>query len=445
LIQTSDLSAEAAVLGSVLLKPECLDDIAFLEPRDFASKRHELIYQVMRYLYDNDRPVDAVTILNHFRSHNRVEDLGGASYLVELSGATPTAENVRYYAEIVRSKAHRRRGVRLAQKIIEASEDDYEDDEAYFAAIDALVDEIRPQNDAEMVNVADSRERYFRYLTTNAGKLLTGMKSFDEWTGGIWRGWLYVLAGRPSAGKTAKAIQMATGVLNHNTDTGPVLIFSQEMNREKIIDRMISNVGGVNYNRLSRKGGDDGFNQTEMDRINQAYDKISRWPLYIRDTSGVTIDEIRATVRRFQKRYGKIGLVVVDYLQIMQIPQKRGETRDQAIGKVTRTAKHLARNMDFPFILLSQLNRESEKRGEPLMSDLRESGAIEQDADVIEFLWDTGEMERSAKIVESIFRKGRDIGTRKFRLALEWWWQRFVELEPKKEAADDGKRKANRK
>jgi len=441
----TDLSAEAAVLGSILLKAEVLDEITFLEARDFASKRHELIYKVMRYLHERDRPVDIVTVTEHFQRHNRLEDMGGVSYLSELAGSAPTAENARYYAEIVRSKAHRRRGQELARKIIAATEDDYESDEDYFAAIDELVDDIRPEKESGMIGLAESRDDYFRHLKSKAQKLRTGFKMLDEWSGGLWRGWMFVLAGRPGAGKTAKALQYAYGVAKHNTDAGPVLIWSQEMDRDELVDRLVSMVSGVNYRRLINKGGEEGFSDAEWERINRAYDEVSRLPIFIQDSAGVTIQEVRATARRFRKRYGKLALVIVDYLQIMEIPQKKNETRAAAIGRVTSAAKQTARQLKCVFMLLSQLSRSSENRDDPKLSDLKESGSIEQDADVVEFLWDTDELSGSAKVVQSIFAKGRNIGTRKFRLAFEWWIQRFLELEPKGGPADDGKRKANRK
>jgi len=442
--QTFDLSAEAAVLGSILLNPEVLDEISFLEPRDFSAKRNELIFAVMRYLYDNDQPVDALTVTNHFLRRNRVEDLGGMSYLTELASSVPSAASARFYAQIVRSKAHRRRGIELAQKIIAASEDDYEDDEDYFAKVDELVDEIRPADDKNMTSLAEARDSYFRHIRSKAEKLLTNFKLFNEWSGGLWRGWLYVLAGRPGAGKTAMALQIAYGVARNNPDAGPILIFSQEMDRDELIDRLVAMVSQVNYRRLINKGGEEGFSDNEWERINQAYDLVSRFPIFIRDSAGITIQEVRATARRFKKRYGKLAIVVVDYLQIMDIPQRKNETRAAAIGRVTAAAKQMARHMKCVVMLLSQLSRSSENRDEPKLSDLKESGNIEQDADVVHFLWENGEMHGSAKVVQSIFAKGRNIGTRKFRLAFEWWIQRFIETDPAKEAAATNG-KANRK
>jgi len=443
---TVDVFAEQAVLGSILIDASVLDDITFLEPRDFSVKRHELIYRVCRYLHDHDKPVDLVTVTAHFESRNRLDDMGDVGYLSELMSTVPTAANARFYAQIVRSKAHRRRGKELARKIEAAADEDYEDDEDYFARIEEMVDEIRPAQDTEMVSLAEARDDYFRHLKSRAEKLPTGLfKQFDAWAGGMWRGWLYILAGRPGAGKTAKMLLYAYGIAKHNPDAGPVLIFSQEMDRNELIDRMVAAVAGVNYRRLINKGGGEGFTDAEWDRIKRAYDAISRLPLHIRDSAGVTIQEVRATARRFRKRYGKLALVIVDYLQIMDIPQRKNETRAAAIGRVTTAAKQMARQMKCVVMLLSQLSRSSENRERPKLSDLKESGSIEQDADVVEFLWDTGDRIEGAKVVESIYEKGRNVGTNEFRMTFEWWIQRFRELEPRKEAAPGGKGKANRK
>ncbi|SDD28289.1 replicative DNA helicase [Paenibacillus sp. UNCCL117] len=449
-----DLQAERSVLGAVFLKPEVLDDLLFLEARDFYSKKNELIFGVMRYLHGKDIPIDLLTVTEHFQRRGRYDDMGGVAYIAELAQSCPTAENALYHARIVRSKAHRRRGIEAARDIVEiATGGDYtvqlvpnsslknkpaefESDEDYFAAVEERVFDIRPQNTSKMRSFADMRKDYFDHLKSKAAKLLTGVfKQFDEWAM-IWMGWLYIIAGRPGVGKTAKALQLAYGICKHNASAGPVLFFSQEMDETELIDRMVAMSAGVNYNRLINKGGPEGFTETEWKRINDAYDEIERFPLYVQDSAGVTIDEIRATARQFKKRYGKIAAIIVDYLQIMEIPLRgKNENRAQAIGRVTRTAKTMARNMKFCFIMLSQLDREVDD-GEPKLRHLKESGSIEQDADVVEFLYHGGDYENGAKVIQSIFAKGRNVGQNRFRLKFEWWLQRYVELE--KKGGDDG-------
>lgn len=427
-----DLQAERSVLGAVFLDPEALDVIrSILEPRDFSQERNELIYKVMLYLDELNIPVDLVTVTNHYTSRNRMGDMGGVKYLTDLASSVPTAANVAYYARIVRSKAHRRRGVELGAVIARiAQEGEFEDDEAYFAAIEDAVTEIRPQETGKMQSLAEIRERYFQHLKSKAEKLLTGFfPQFDEWAQ-LWRGWLYIIAGRPSVGKTAKALLLLLGIAKNNPNAGAILFYSQEMETEEVIDRMVAAEAEVNYPRLINKGGPEGFTDAEWEKINKAYAAIEKYPIYIQDSAGVTIDQIRAEVKKMKKKHKRIAAVIVDYLQIMEIPTRRGELRTQAIGRVTKAAKTMARRMKFVFIMLSQLDRDADNE-EPKLRHLKESGSIEQDADVVEFLWYNPESNREPgkKIIDSIFAKGRNIGLNRFRLEFKWWFQKYVELE----------------
>lgn len=240
---------------------------------------------------------------------------------------------------------------------------------------------------------------------------------------------MYILAGRPSVGKTAKALQLAYGVVKNNPDGGCVLFFSQEMGANELKDRLVSNISGVNYIRLTQKKEE--LTEKEWERVEKALDTLDSLPIYIQDKAAVTIEEVQATVRRFKKKHGKVAAVFVDYLQIMKIPQKKNQNRAEAIGSVTSAAKQMARKYKFCFVMLSQMTRESEKREEPMLSDLKESGSIEQDADVVEFLWHNGEKENNTKVIRSYFAKGRNVGENRFKYKFEWWVQRYVEL-PKK-------------
>lgn len=437
---TSDLQAEQSTLGSVLLDASCLDDISFLEVRDFSTETHQLIYKVMRYLDERDIPVDLVTVTQEFMKFDRMSDMGGGpSYLTRLSQSTPTAANAVYYANIVRSKAIRRRGKDTGSKIIHLTYGEFESDEDYFSAVEDLIDDLRPGQVAKMRGFAETRDSYFKHIQSSPEKLKTGwFKQFDDWSQ-LWRGWLYIIAGRPSVGKTAKALQLAHGIARENPHGGPVLIFSQEMDENELKDRLVSMEAGVNYPRLINKGGAEGFTDTEWKKIRAAYDKIERLKIFVQDSAGVTIDEIRATVKQFKKRYGKIAAVIVDYLQIMEIPENKGQTRAQAIGRVTRTAKSLARRHKFVFIMLSQLDRAVDDE-EPKLKHLKESGSIEQDADVVEFLWynKKDQPEKGKKIIDSIFAKGRNVGTNRFRYEFQWWYQKYVELD--KEQVSNGRK-----
>ncbi|MED1792840.1 DnaB-like helicase C-terminal domain-containing protein [Brevibacillus nitrificans] len=434
LIEISDLQAEQSVLGAVFLDQQALDSIGFLEARDFANIRHQKIYEVMRYLHRDNKPVDIITVTTEYLNYGRIDDAGGAAYLTELARSCPTAANVAYYAEIVRSKALRRRGTEAGMKISSLYSEDFTSDEEYFAAIEAIVSELRPQATSKMLGFVESEEDYFTHLKTPAEFVLTGFKQFDEWAKGLWRGWLYVLAGRPSAGKTAKLLQMLYGIARQHRngkahlDAGAVLLWSQEMGREQIFDRWMSMTTGVNYNRIKSKDLDI----EDLGKIHQRYGTMKKYPLFVQDSAGVTIDEIRSTARQFKRKYGKIGAIAVDYLQIMSIPQKRGESRSEAIGRVTTAAKQLARELNCPFILLSQMTRDSENAAKPQLSHLKESGSIEQDADVVEFLWhDPDDTDNGGKVIQSFIAKGRDIGVNEFRLLFKGWVQRFDDLPPK--------------
>jgi len=458
-----DLQAEQAVLGSILLKPDCLDEISFLEQRDFIDERHQMIFGVMLYLYRNDIVVDKVTasdpfmvkVVAHLDNRKVIGEIGNVSYLSQLLDSCPTASHAKHYAGIVRSKALGRRVSEIGREISSLSREDYGSDEEYFSVVEEKIDEMRPQKQAEMKNFKETKERYMNHLKSKAGKMLSGFDQFDKWAQ-IWRGWLYILAGRPSVGKTAKALQIAIGVARQRRevdmlmvdamDAGIVLIFSQEMDEDELKDRMISNISGISYNRIINKGGDEGFTDIEINKIERAYEELEKLPIYIQDKSGVTIEEVRATARRLEKKHGRIALIIVDYLQIMNIPQKPGERRDQAIGRVTGTAKQIARKMQCCFMLLSQMTRESENSEEPKLSHLKESGSIEQDADVVEFLWhDPEDTEQGGKVIQSVFAKGRNIGTNKFRYQFQGWLQRYKELEKKEVVMRDAPKKQWRK
>lgn len=425
-LETSDLTAEQSVLGAILLEPNTLNEIIFLEPRDFASARHQKIYEVMRYLDSQNIPVDIVTVTSEYQKFGRIEDMGNVSYLTDLANSVPTAANIEHYAKIVRSMGIRRRGAQIGAKIAELAYEEFESDEEYFSAVESLADEIRPQKTAKMIGFSESKQSYFEHLSKEAEYIKTDFTQFDAFSRGLWRGWLFVSAGRPSVGKTAMLLQRLYGVAKQ--DEGVVLLYSQEMDTNQIKDRLLSNITKINYAKIKDKR----LTPNELEVLASMYEKIEKLPIFIQDSSGITIEEIRATAKRFKKKYGKIAMIAVDYLQIMNIPQKKGETRSQAIGNVTRAAKSIAREMNCAFMMLSQMTRESEQKKKPQLSDLKESSSIEQDADVVEFLWhEPNDTDRQGKVIQQFIAKGRDIGIREFRLAFRGWQQHFIELPQK--------------
>ncbi|MDM5208435.1 MULTISPECIES: replicative DNA helicase [Cytobacillus] len=423
LIGASDLSAEQSVLGAIFLEQSVLDELTFLEERDFSSVRHQQIFKVMRYLEEKGSPVDIITVTDACQRFGGVELIGGVSYLTEVASSCPTAENASYYAHIVRSKAIERRTRNMGEIIAGLSRDDYDSDEEYFSTIERLVQEMRPQSMSKMQSFTETKASYFQHLDTPAEYIKTGFDQFDNWAKGLWRGWLFVSAGRPSVGKTAKMLQRLYGVAKEHK--GVVLIFSQEMGANELKDRLMSCITGISYGRIKGKNLDE----KEKGRLQLAYEGFEYLPFFIQDSPGVTIEQVKATAKQFKRKYGKIAAIAVDYLQIMNIPQKKGESRSQAIGNVTGQAKQLAREMDCCFYMLSQMSREFEKALKPQLSHLKESGSIEQDADVVEFLWhDPDDTAMGGKVIQQTIAKGRDIGLNEFRLLFQGWKQHFHEL-----------------
>ena len=416
-----EVEAEQSVLGAVFLDFDVLDDISFLETRDFLRARHQLIYKVMKWLNDRNKPVDIVTVAEFFMQHNRTDEVS-VSYLSEIANSVPSTSRVVSYAQIVRSKAIRRRGADVGHKIADMLYEDFGSDEEYFSEIENLISEVRPQDDGKMQSLTESRQGYFNHLLKRAEFVPTGFKKYDEWSHGLWRGWLFVSAGRPSVGKTAMLLQRVMGV----AESGPVLVFSQEMDKNQLFDRMISNRTGIAYGRIKNKE----LNAEELGMVELGFKELEKLPIYVQDSSGVTIEEVRATARRFKRRHGQIAMIAVDYLQIMKIPQRKNETRAQAIGNVTTTAKQIARDMNCCFMMLSQMTRDSDNFKKPQLSHLKESSSIEQDADVVEFLWhDPADFVQKGKVIQQFIAKGRDIGMNEFKLLFMGWKQKFIELE----------------
>ena len=418
-----DVVAEQSVLGAVFLDKGVLDEIVFLEERDFVTVRHQNIYKIMRHLDKSNKPIDFVTVTEMAMKYGGIDVVGGLQYLTELAESCPTTANVEYYANIIRSKALGRRVQNVGAVIADTNRDNYETDEEMFAEIEELVQTLRPTENAKMKSFSETREQYFKHLRTPAQYIKTNFDQFDNWAKGLWRGWLFVSAGRPSVGKTALLLQRLQGAAMQKK--GAVLLYSQEMDENQVKDRMLSSATNISYQKIKHKN----LSRDQMDQLDIAYDMFADLPIFIQDSAGVTIDEIKATAKQIKKKYGRIAVIAVDYLQIMNIPQRKGETRAQAIGKVTTTAKQIARELDCCFIMLSQLSRGFEQAQKPQFSHLKESGSIEQDADVIEFLWhDPNDRHDKGKVIQQTIAKGRDTGLNEFRLLFQGWIQHFKEL-----------------
>lgn len=417
-----NLEYETQVLGAVLTDSKVMDEITFLEDRDFHLETHQLIWKSVKWLWDKDKPIDIITVMEILERGKKLDLIGGISYLTQLANSCLSIHATKRHAETLKKKAVRRRAVEAGQEISRIAEE-YADDDEMYQSIEELALSIRPGTNSSMKTLSELRDNFFTFLNTQDDLILTGFKKFDEWMGGLGRGWLYILAGRPSAGKTAKALQMAYGIAKNRS--GEVLIWSQEMTYNQVLARMLSPISNVNGNRIRRKT----LEPDEICKLDQAYDELEKLPFHINDSSGVTIEEIRSTARQIKRQKGKIGAIIVDYLGIMKIMPRNGETRAQAIGNVTRTAKAIAKELECPFILLAQMNREGAKQEEPDLSSLKESGDIEQDADIVEFVFEAEEKNHNGKVVISKIAKGRDVGVSKFKYLFKGWLQKYEEMD----------------
>ena len=373
--------AEMSVLGGIFLENKAIDTVhEFLISDDFYRQNHREIFNAMADLHSKNNPIDLVTTCEVLKKAGKLEEVGGGAYVATLVAYVPTAANIAYYCQIVQGKAEERKLLSGAQEAIGMIQLGREAIEVR-EHLEKIALEA-PRKSSEPVGVQQALRESMKGIKTrheNKGQIhgiSYGIHSLDLKTMGLSNGHLIVIAGRPSMGKTA----MAGNVIESACVGGKtVLVFSLEMPRDDIIDRFISSHGSIKYHNI-RSGQLEG---TEWDKLVTVAAKIHEWPLFIDDTPGISLREIKAKAKR-QKRNG-LDLVVVDYIQLMSLPSK--ENRTQAIGEVSRGLKQLARELEIPVIALSQLSRGVETRPDkrPLMSDLRDSGEIEQDADVILF------------------------------------------------------------
>ncbi len=383
-----NLEAEQAVLGGVFLKNSLFHSLVdIVTPEDFYSPSHQAIFQAFIDLYAKNSPIDLVTTTDHLTQAGKLDEIGGPVYLAELADSPVSAANALHHARIVRDKSVLRRLIDASSKIIS---DCYEAQD-----VDALLDE----SEKSIFEIAEAKtqstylsskelvDKVFDQLTMRYENksavtgIATHYHKFDEMTSGLQKSDLVIVAGRPSMGKTAFALNVALrAAVKSNT---PTAVFSLEMSMEQLMTRLLACQGMVELSRLRSGFLDD----SDWGKLQDAADVLSRTPIYIDDTPALSTLELRARCRRL-KAEKNLGLVVVDYLQLMR-SSRNIDSREQEISDISRNLKALAKELDIPVIALSQLNRKVEERTNkrPMLSDLRESGAIEQDADVIIFLY----------------------------------------------------------
>ena len=394
LARPASIEAEQALLGGLMLDNNSWDRLSGkVTEGDFYRPDHQLIFAAIRELAEKDHPRDAVTLSEHLESRGQLIDAGGLGYLGTLVRDTPSAANVAAYAEIVRERALLRELIAVGNDIAsQAYQPEGRPAKELVELAERRVFEIAEKGahgKRDFVPLKDICSPMIDRLDTlhQAGAAITGLPTgftkFDEKTQGLQKGDLIIVAGRPSMGKTTLALNIAEYAAFNPAEPSAVAIFSMEMSTEQLALRFVSSLGQVQQSHL-RNGK---FSDADWPRINSAIQQMAQAPIFIDDTPALSPGDMRARARRLKRRHN-IGLVVVDYLQLMHDPGTK-ENRTTEISNISRSLKALARELDVPVIALSQLNRSVEQRPDkrPVMSDLRESGAIEQDADLICFIY----------------------------------------------------------
>jgi replicative DNA helicase len=432
-VPPQSLDAEESVLGSILLDSHALDRvIETMSDTDFYRESHRKIFRAMIALSEKNEPIDLVTLTDTLKARSELQDVGGAIYLAELSDKVPSAANVAHYARIIREKAVMRSLINVSNEIASrcyTGEEDIEQflDEAERLIFDVSEKRIRPAffklGDMIMDTIKTVEKLYERKEMVTG--VPTGFLDLDRMTAGFQPADLVIVAARPSMGKTAFVMNIAQYVALHaNTAVG---VFSLEMSKEQLVMRMLCSEARVD-NAKVRAGY---LGERDFPRLAMAAGRLAEAPIFIDDTPAQNVLELRAKARRL-KREANLGLVIIDYLQLMRGLTSQ-ENRTQELSEISRGLKSLAKELNIPVVALSQLNRQVEQRGDrrPMMSDIRESGAIEQDADVIAFIYRDEVYKQDSQdegIAEVIIGKQRNGPTGTVRLAFRKEYTRFDNL-----------------
>ncbi len=426
--------AEQAVLGAILLESEALvTAMERLRPEDFYRSSHGLIFEAMIQLAEKNEPVDLVTLTAHLKDQDQLDEAGGVKYLAELARSVPTAANVDYYAQLVEEKSILRRLIRTATQI---AANGYSGDDVSLLLSEAeqrIMEISNRRSSSGFISIRDvllevfERVEHLYHHKGGTTGIPSGFVDLDKMTSGFQRSDLIIVAARPSVGKTAFALNIAQNVGVRAKET--VAIFSLEMSAGQLVQRIICAEANLDAGRM-RTGyleGDD------WEKLTMAIGALSEADIYIDDTPGITVAEIRAKCRRLKKEKG-LGMILIDYLQLIHGRGKAGENRQQEVSEISRTLKQIARELNVPVIALSQLSRGVEQRQDkrPMMSDLRESGSIEQDADIVAFLYrdDYYDKESEKKnIIEIIIAKQRNGPVGTVELAFLKNFNKFVSID----------------
>jgi replicative DNA helicase len=386
-----NIEAECGVLGSIIIDPEAVVLVAdFLQPEDFYRDAHRTVYEVILQLYEQREPADFITICDELERLSKLEQVGGASYITSLINQVPTSGNVEYYGRIVERTAILRRLIHAAGEIAATAYEEGDADTALNKAEQLIFSIGQRHSRSDFSSLRELLSDYMQKLDQlheRRGSIVgvpTGFTDLDRLTGGLQKSDLIILAARPSLGKSSLALSMAhNSAIKHKQS---IAIFSLEMSKEQLVQRLLSMDAGIDQQRLRTGWIED----DEWERIIFSMGILSEANIWIDDTSALSTIEMRSKARRLQAEHG-VDVIIVDYLQLMQssVGGKRNENRVQEISEISRNLKALARELDVPVLALAQLSRAVESRQSkvPQLSDLRESGSLEQDADIVMFIY----------------------------------------------------------
>lgn len=430
-IPPHDLVAEQSVLGAVFIAPDTIISLADeLVPDDFYKPANKIVFKTMLSLLEKGEPIDATTMISALTNQGDISNIGGITYVVELVNSTPTSKNVEHYAKLVKEKATLRKVIAdLSESLSSAYQGDVSIGDIITKTEKSLLDISNQNAGTGFRNVADILDTHMQIVETRSQTdgfvtgLSTGFVGLDKITTGLHEGNLIILAARPAMGKTALALNIAKHVAIK--ERKPAVIFSLEMGAEELIERMLASEGMVPAYHL--KTGN--LSMDEWKRLVQAQNNLYDAPIFVDDTAGIRMSEIRSNARKLAQEMGGLGVIIIDYLQL--ITGAKGENRQQIVSEISRELKILAKDLRVPVIALSQLSRSVEQRQDkrPMLSDLRESGSIEQDADIVAFLYrdayyqkEQADSQETNNVTELILEKNRhgSLGTVKLYFHMEY-------------------------
>ncbi|MGM8212844.1 replicative DNA helicase [Virgibacillus sp. W0430] len=441
-IPPHNIEAEQAVIGAIFLEPEAFSTASeLLVPADFYRASHQRIFEVMMRLADKGEPIDLVTVTTALANAKQLEEAGGVSYLSDVASSVPTAANIGYYSKIVEEKALLRRLIRTATDIVSTS---FEKEDEVAEVLDEAEKNILEVSGRKntgafraikdvLIEVYDNIEQLHLNDADVTG-VPTGFRDLDRITSGFQPNDFIIIAARPSVGKTAFALNIAQNVAVNTPEN--VAIFSLEMGAEQLVSRMLCAEGNIDAQRL-RTGK---LETDDWGKLTMAMGSLSNAGIYIDDSPGIRVSDIRSKCRRLKQEHG-LGMIIIDYLQLIQGSDRSKENRQQEVSDISRSLKALARELTVPVIALSQLSRGVESRQDkrPMMSDLRESGSIEQDADIVGFLYRDDYYDTESEkqnIIEIIISKQRNGPTGTVELAFVKEYNKFVDLDHRYQESD---------